>query len=864
MFEGNPDEVYDSWRSFARRVEWWASEVGSVHRSKDSLADGLLADFVGPHAKKFAGCYFEESVRLSQLVGELLTEAESWERASNGGSASVRGSSVRAWEGYQGLGSQAGDGMHIVPDAVDAFVASSNRFRSEVGSVMESLAYHRGQVLRPPGLVYASRQTWLAYDSAAADTVALLERVVSEVRSADRLTTVPGILDSFGGSDSLVSGQEQANKLAELVRGLADGTMVEDAANRLVGMVEGSADPPPSDEILKAGVILLSVLAGPSSLKPDPKQGSTDSDGGIWSTLGAGGTSLLEAGDRATGWLADSAEGAVDYTADSIARADRWASNSIDGATEWASSGFRSAGGWLQEGVDGVGGWANSGADGFTAWATEIFDESYVGWDLPNTITTTGYWLGDGTNRMIDWVDGGVTGAGGWVLDGAEGAGGWALDGATGTVDWALASAIGFNDWATGTVVSATEWGLDSARKASAELKQAAEVIEAGLRQAAAAIGDASGVFLDASLELLEALMELGIDAMWAAESLLPLLADAYWTAVLLLPPVGPIHLLWPLARIPKDMVVEVFNQSWNRHVTPAVVDKIYLLIDDGLPSTNGTPGIDEPRSTGRFHLEQESALERGRAAVIQALTDTADSEKIRDDEFQIVKHDNGNYTVVLGGVTDLSNPGHGLNPNHFTARDTDWAASYSGAATGVDDNYYARLVRDYMFANIPTGSSVAIVGHSYGADTALDLASSTAVEQNFNITHVVAAAYASQPQLPSVKAGVKVLVLQNNKDIPVYVESLSHFDTRSEREGKIEADVVFRRFNGGLSGYGHHQDHYNKYLLDPNDRKVEEFLMSWSDEGYGNDGETISYDVTVPVEDRAGNGANPGGMRGD
>ena len=108
--------------------------------------------------------------------------------------------------------------------------------------------------------------------------------------------------------------------------------------------------------------------------------------------------------------------------------------------------------------------------------------------------------------------------------------------------------------------------------------------------------------------------------------------------------------------------------------------------------------------------------------------------------------------------------------------------------------------------------------------------------------------------------------MLQNKLDTAVWTENVGHLDTHSETQREIEANVVFRRFRGGwsFSDFGHHQDRYINYLLDAADDEVEEFLFSWSEQGYGGKGETVSYDVTVPVEDRAGNGANPGGVRGD
>ena len=77
----------------------------------------------------------------------------------------------------------------------------------------------------------------------------------------------------------------------------------------------------------------------------------------------------------------------------------------------------------------------------------------------------------------------------------------------------------------------------------------------------------------------------------------------------------------------------------------------------------------------------------------------------------------------------------------------------------------------------VPLGSQIVIVGHSFGSDTALDLASDPSFNgpQGFDVTHVVAAGYDSQPQLDDIPDRTNVLVLQNRDDVPVLVESVEH-----------------------------------------------------------------------------------------
>ena len=172
------------------------------------------------------------------------------------------------------------------------------------------------------------------------------------------------------------------------------------------------------------------------------------------------------------------------------------------------------------------------------------------------------------------------------------------------------------------------------------------------------------------------------------------------------------------------------------------------------------------------------SADERGRNLVIRALADTNDEIQIRQDEFELIGLANGRFLVVLPGVTDLSSPDLGLNDRHRMVRDVDQYAYPSSQSTSVADNRYAQMVWDGLLsAGVPIGSELMIVGHSYGADTALDLAADPLFNGStgFDVTHVVAAGYHSEPQLPHVDAGTEVLVLQNHQDVAVIAEAVGH-----------------------------------------------------------------------------------------
>lgn len=175
------------------------------------------------------------------------------------------------------------------------------------------------------------------------------------------------------------------------------------------------------------------------------------------------------------------------------------------------------------------------------------------------------------------------------------------------------------------------------------------------------------------------------------------------------------------------------------------------------------------------FAVVGSNPLARSRSALIRTLADLSDPRQIRQDEFELIQLAPDRYIVVLPGVTDLSSPDLFLSDTNRTVRDLDQFAVPSSRSSDVDDNRYARMVWDGLeAAGVPHGSSLMIVGHSFGADTALDLAADPGFNgRDFRVTHVVAAGYYSQPQLRGVAAGTDVLVLQNHRDTAVIVEGL-------------------------------------------------------------------------------------------
>lgn len=290
-----------------------------------------------------------------------------------------------------------------------------------------------------------------------------------------------------------------------------------------------------------------------------------------------------------------------------------------------------------------------------------------------------------------------------------------------------------------------------------------------------------------------------------------------------------------------------------NRYVTPFAVEQLDRFVAEPIvdvlsgppgPRSGDPGGRLDTRPSGTFQVDGVTDRDRGRAAVVDAFDATADSSRIRSDEFQIIDHGNGNYTVVLPGVTDLSDPHAGFDPVDQSVRDTDQVAAVSAGSTGIDGNRYAQMVREHLQrADVPPGANLMIVGHSFGADTALDLASDPGFNgRDYHVTHVVAAAYYSQPQLPHVQPGTEVLVLQNNKDVPVMAEQIGHTPTTPFAGGN---GAIVDRFSGGWDGAGHAQSNYIDHL-NSGDPGLDDYFASVAAAGYTTNGQSTAVDVSI------------------
>ncbi len=238
--------------------------------------------------------------------------------------------------------------------------------------------------------------------------------------------------------------------------------------------------------------------------------------------------------------------------------------------------------------------------------------------------------------------------------------------------------------------------------------------------------------------------------------------------------------------------------------------------------------------------------LEVGRNLVLRALADTADGHQIRPDEFGLVQMGPEHFVVVLPGVTDLSHPDWALSDEHRTVRDLDRYAVPSSRSSSVADNRYAQMVVEGLErAGVPAGAHLAVVGHSFGADTALDLAADADFGARYDVSHVVAAGYWSQPQLADVSPDVEVLVLQNSVDAAVLAESVGHsslaqaVEARASAGGSLLDGDLGGAWSSTIDAIGHEVDAVvgaGEFLADHTDELVT-ISAGWS---------TMRFDVVA------------------
>lgn len=268
------------------------------------------------------------------------------------------------------------------------------------------------------------------------------------------------------------------------------------------------------------------------------------------------------------------------------------------------------------------------------------------------------------------------------------------------------------------------------------------------------------------ALELEQDLIGLALGEHVAATGLLTAAATELWATA-------------AFTRLAVDAVLDgdaSFDPADARAVT-----RLATIVRDGWsprhsPASGDLGGTGDREMRSPYGVTGATPVDRARHVLARALADTADGGQIRPDELQVVRLDTGRYIVVLPGVVDLSRPDPGWHSRHRSVRDLDQAAFGSSRSTRVQDNPYAEMAVDALTGvGVPTGAEIMLVGHSYGADTALDLAADAAFNgpSGYRVTHVMAAGYHSGPQLTALPSTTAVLVLQNRRDVPVIVEAV-------------------------------------------------------------------------------------------
>jgi len=312
--------------------------------------------------------------------------------------------------------------------------------------------------------------------------------------------------------------------------------------------------------------------------------------------------------------------------------------------------------------------------------------------------------------------------------------------------------------------------------------------------------------------------------------------------------------------------VAVLFTDSWTSHHRGRVRSLAQYLRDNAdLLERNADQ--QESASTSGGHRPESRRVERfgslsGREAVVEAFYATTDGRRAEGHEIEIRQLDNGKWVIVLPGVVDLSSDigevagsalrGDVLAP-WFGGEHPDTVRRMENAIMEANDdedqfiNPYARKVMEQMkLAGIPAGAEVMIMGHSFGAYTAMELAGNPMFNSSdgdsagyhVNVTHVLAAGADTDWKLREVPSSTVALVLNNRLDLVVRAEDVLQGNA-SPTEGN-HAEVWF---NGGSKGQGHHPDNYANYLSKTQDVVVGAFLTDAS-ANYGGAGESFTREV--------------------
>lgn len=443
-----------------------------------------------------------------------------------------------------------------------------------------------------------------------------------------------------------------------------------------------------------------------------------------------------------------------------------------------------------------------------------------------------GSWWDAVSNATLDTIGG----AGDWVgSSGQIDAGRWLFDRTVDSTDWAFDTGAGLYRWqrdsAPDLVWGAAEWLYEQDR---------------ALRQET----------FDLAVDFGQVMFDL--EREWIKTMIRQTVGEQTWNAVV--ETTTPFVARFAYSKAAELVALGGFMQDPVGVLNEILVDGTY-----GKPATGDFGGTFTTRDIEGFPgATGAERTDRGLDAVMYMLAETGgDTQRHADglppqifsDEFEIVDHGDNTYTVVLAGVTDLSLPSSGLNPHTLSPRDTDVYSVPSALDATTGSNDYALLIDEALRrAGVPRGANLMLVGHSFGSDSAFDLASDPEFNGvRYNVTHAIGAAYHNEPQLEYLQPDTEVLVLQNTNDIPVFVESLLDLAT-FDSPTKGDHSAIVREFDGGWAGLGHHQDNYLEYLgssvTGGEDPEMAEFFGSLDEAGYTRSGQGLAVDVSVDDPD--------------
>lgn len=208
--------------------------------------------------------------------------------------------------------------------------------------------------------------------------------------------------------------------------------------------------------------------------------------------------------------------------------------------------------------------------------------------------------------------------------------------------------------------------------------------------------------------------------------------------------------------------------------------DGRYIVILPGVQDL--TKGIDEGADAAKRDALQGAAIGGGFGAAVGAVSGFVGTAA-------------GEWMAPSGTNRDMSN----AIPNHLL---------------GTANPYSAAVKQALHDAGVPPGAEIMLVGHSYGAMTAVDLAADKSFNQTsgaagtYHISHVVAVGADTGWRANQIPEGTDALIANNRQDTAVLAEEVRHKDTVGH-PGVMNVD-----FDGdSWKGAGHDPSIYSSYI---------------------------------------------------